>query len=494
MNYEGHVLYSQDKTKKIPFAVISANYERKAALTAVPKKLKRFLVEIEDRRFHAHNGVDLRGIVRAGLQNIKAGKIVQGGSTITQQLARNLLRDNTRTISRKISEIRKAIELEKVYTKDEILLHYFNNIYFGGNLYGIRAASLYYFGKEPSTLSEIEQLALITILRGPNYYTRRIKETQHRYQKINKVLFDRNIISKNRYEKNNRSKWDFQRNSLEVFDSKTIPFIAEVVHDSKLTIDTTINNRIQRAVSDYVSRSKYPVSIICISRKGVLATASTYGSAHPFISKTNVGSTLKPFLYIHLRQQGIHKQQTFSAITNESDWDVKEATFTKSILTLADALAQSNNNSFINACSYDFESVYRFLSSTLNKEINEFYPSSVLGATKSGISLYELATAYSRMFHKEALLPIEKECLTILQSIALEKLQLNFENVFLKTGTTNGNKERFAILGNADLVFAISRGENPITDYSKEGSFLEGIRAFVTTLFSSSKDNDYKWT
>jgi membrane peptidoglycan carboxypeptidase len=167
--YEGFALYC---SKNKPLGVISPNGDRHATCNSqtLPNKFKKYLVEIEDQRFYKHGAVDFRGISRAFYQNLKAGKIVQGGSTITQQLARNILKDNRKNIFRKVTETNLAFDLENQYSKDEILDLYFDNVFWGKKNYGLRTASLEYFLKEPENLTTKEQITLLTLLRGPNYY------------------------------------------------------------------------------------------------------------------------------------------------------------------------------------------------------------------------------------------------------------------------------------------------------------------------------------
>jgi membrane peptidoglycan carboxypeptidase len=189
--FDGFVIYCNDEKRPQPFGVITNNYQCRAVTEYVPSRIKEFLVQIEDKRFFKHSGVDLKGIIRASAENIRACKIVQGGSTITQQLARNLLGDNRKSIPRKIKEVLKAIELEKNYSKDEILNLYFNNVYFGKNLIGIRSAGLYYFGKEVESLTQPELLYLLTILRGPNYYLKFPEKSIRRYEFLSESLYNK---------------------------------------------------------------------------------------------------------------------------------------------------------------------------------------------------------------------------------------------------------------------------------------------------------------
>ena len=168
MNY---LLLGNDNGKQKPIGVISNSHEIKILnKQKIPNSIKEYLIKIEDRRFFTHRGIDYKSIFRAMLANLKNLSIVQGGSTITQQLARNILRCNNKTIYRKILEVKTALLLEKTYTKEQILELYFNNVYWGKNIYGIRAASLTYFNKEPYKLNKIEQIKLIALLRGPNIY------------------------------------------------------------------------------------------------------------------------------------------------------------------------------------------------------------------------------------------------------------------------------------------------------------------------------------
>jgi membrane peptidoglycan carboxypeptidase len=178
--FEGFVIYCKENDIEKPFGVVSEDYECRADTNYIPNYFKEFLVQIEDKRYYEHGAIDVKGISRAFVENIKALKFVQGGSSITQQLARNLLKDNSKTILRKLRETIKAIQIENKYSKDEILNMYFNNVYFGKNLRGIRIAALTYFCKEVENLNQSEILYLITILRGPNYYLKRPEIAHYR--------------------------------------------------------------------------------------------------------------------------------------------------------------------------------------------------------------------------------------------------------------------------------------------------------------------------
>lgn len=140
-----------------------------ADLEQIPKDLQKAVVAIEDKRFYTHKGVDWHGTARAIFSTIFGGS-VQGGSTITQQLVKNVTGDNQNTVKRKVMEIYRAQELEKRYEKDEILEAYLNEVYFGYSCYGVVTASLKYFNKDVSELSLAECASLVAITNNPSLY------------------------------------------------------------------------------------------------------------------------------------------------------------------------------------------------------------------------------------------------------------------------------------------------------------------------------------
>ncbi|MGY3611527.1 transglycosylase domain-containing protein, partial [Bradyrhizobium sp. Lot11] len=117
------------------------------SLESMSPYIPEAVIAIEDRRFYSHFGVDPLGLGRAVVTNFTAGHMVQGGSTLTQQLAKNLFLSPERTLERKVQEVLLALWLEQKYTKDQILAMYLNRVFFGSNAYGVEAASRRYFNK-----------------------------------------------------------------------------------------------------------------------------------------------------------------------------------------------------------------------------------------------------------------------------------------------------------------------------------------------------------
>jgi penicillin-binding protein 1A len=141
------------------------------SLDKIPPHLKQAIIAIEDRRFYDHAGLDLRGIARAIVKDIKAGRLKEGGSTITQQLAKVLFLDPEKTIQRKLREAFLALQIEKRYRKDEILTLYLNQIYLGSGAYGVEAAANRYFGKHVWELTLAECALLAGLPRAPSLYS-----------------------------------------------------------------------------------------------------------------------------------------------------------------------------------------------------------------------------------------------------------------------------------------------------------------------------------
>jgi penicillin-binding protein 1A len=140
-------------------------------LTEIPPMLRQAVLAIEDDRFFNHKGVDLRGIARALWRNLRQGELAEGGSTITQQLARNVFLTQERSVSRKVSEILLALEIERRLTKEEILERYMNQVYFGQGAYGVEMAARVYFGKSVKSITLPEAALLAGLVRAPSLYT-----------------------------------------------------------------------------------------------------------------------------------------------------------------------------------------------------------------------------------------------------------------------------------------------------------------------------------
>jgi penicillin-binding protein 1A len=146
---------------------------QRLAVAELPRHLSQAVMAVEDRLFYDHIGVDPRGILRAALANLAAGRITQGGSTLTQQLAKNLFLTPERSIERKLKELVLALQLERRFSKDEILTIYLNRVYLGAGTYGVEAAAQRYFGHSARTVDLYEAALLAGLLKAPSRYNPR---------------------------------------------------------------------------------------------------------------------------------------------------------------------------------------------------------------------------------------------------------------------------------------------------------------------------------
>ncbi|MBT2700159.1 PBP1A family penicillin-binding protein [Bacillus sp. ISL-40] len=162
---------------------VSANKNEGVSIKQVPDSMKNAIIAIEDHRFYQHKGVDLIGTSRALIRDLKAGGMVEGGSTITQQLTKNTLLTSQKTLNRKMEEVFLALQIEREYSKPEILQMYLNQIYFGNGAWGIKTAASKYFAKEVKDLSISESALLAGLIKAPsalNPYEHMEKATERR--------------------------------------------------------------------------------------------------------------------------------------------------------------------------------------------------------------------------------------------------------------------------------------------------------------------------
>lgn len=176
----GYTLY-EEKIKEQPIADKISDIENGyyfVSLNEVPKEYLNAIIAVEDRRFKEHGAIDIIGIARAIVSNMTSGKLQEGGSTITQQVAKNLYfiyEDNV--VRRKIAEMFMAIELENRYSKDDVLELYINTIYFGDGYYGIKQACEGYLNKEPCDMNLAESTMMAGIPNAPSAYAPTVNAT-----------------------------------------------------------------------------------------------------------------------------------------------------------------------------------------------------------------------------------------------------------------------------------------------------------------------------
>src|SRR5918999_2314503 len=165
--------------------------------------VRKATIAVEDRRFFAHGGVDVEGIARAAVTDVRAGRIVEGGSTITQQLVRNLYISNERTVERKLKEACLATKLDRAWTKHRILTTYLNQVYYGNQAYGIEAASQTYFSKRASKLTLAQSALLAGLTQAPSVHNPFTAPTRAiaRRAEVLRAMLDTGVITRKRHAK-----------------------------------------------------------------------------------------------------------------------------------------------------------------------------------------------------------------------------------------------------------------------------------------------------
>ncbi len=167
----------------------------------IPADLKAAIIAVEDRKFYAHSGIDFKGVLRAIVKDVMAGEFVEGASTITQQLAKTLFLTREKKISRKIREAILAVQLERRYTKDELLALYLNQIYLGSGAYGVEAAARRYFGKPAAEMNLAECALIAGLPKAPSRYSPLVnaERAKRRRDLVLRIMRGQGLIGENRY-------------------------------------------------------------------------------------------------------------------------------------------------------------------------------------------------------------------------------------------------------------------------------------------------------
>ena len=308
--------------------------ERRIPVTIndIPKHVQQAFIAIEDNRFYEHGGIDYRGTARA-LVSTLCGSEVQGGSTITQQLAKNAFLTQERSIIRKIKEAFIAKELEHKYTKDEILTMYLNQIYFGQGAYGIESASMYYFGKHVKQLDVAEAATLAAIPKSPNYFNpfENPQESKKRQELVIDQMVKYGLISaedgaaakaeKLSFNTYHKKSTDPRSYFFDMITQKVIEEVgADALYKGGLKIYTTLDSDMQRAAeramkhlptyyTDGKKITQPQMALVAIDPTTGYVKAMIGGRGDDKFNRATLavrqpGSAFKPFVYLTAMQNG----------------------------------------------------------------------------------------------------------------------------------------------------------------------------------------------
>lgn len=307
-------------------------------LKDINNNLIKATINIEDKRFYEHHGVDILRVFKAFINNIKKGKIIEGASTITQQYAKNLYLDFDKTFKRKIDELWYTIQIETHYSKDEILEGYLNTINYGHGNYGIKNASQYYFNKEPSELTLAESIILANIPKSPNNYSpvnnlelakKKLNNTLNKFLKdkiITKEEYDKAINEKitihGKKDKINLTTLMYYQDAVfkELKTLKGIP--STYIESGGLKIYTNLDLKAQTILEENINKiiknDELQVNSIIMdpndSKIIALVGGRDYNKSQynrTINSYRQVGSTMKPILYYSALENGFTSSSTF---------------------------------------------------------------------------------------------------------------------------------------------------------------------------------------
>jgi len=500
-------VYSREGHLLAAFAARDTYWRKPVALDDISPLLRESVMACEDRWFYYHFGVNPVSLVEAAIDNIRAGKVVRGGSTITMQVAR-MMEPKSRTLVSKVIEILRAIQLEIHFSKREILESYFNMAPYGGNIEGVGAASYFYFAKTPLELTASEAALLTsipnspTILRPDINFSRSIRARD----RVLATMLKKKVITKAKYDE--ALSEDIKAGKYEP------PFLApHFTRDLAISgaggpnVQSTLSLRIQ-SISEGVTANHrrelaakgiYNVAIVVIqnSNAEVLAMVgssdffdkSKQGEVNGAESPRSPGSALKPFVYAMALDKGIISPNKiiedlpvyYSGYSPEN-YDKKY----RGVVPASEALRLSLNVPAVWVCSHvgqrDFCGLLRRGGiSTLARKDQDYGLPIILGSCE--VNLLELTTLYSSLARQGKFIPYKlvrsqtsadtatlfsPEAAYIISDILTElqrpdfpsswEFSPNIPKVAWKTGTSYGRKDAWSIGYNPEFTVGVWAG------------------------------------
>ena len=296
-------------------------------LDELPAYVPQAVIAIEDRRFYQHFGIDLLGLLRAGLANLHAGHIVEGGSTITQQLAKNLFLQPDRTIERKFQEAILALWLESKFSKDEILQLYLNRVYYGAGSVGIERAAQRFFARSARDVNLAQAAILASVLKAPSAYnpiTHPDRATA-RARLVIANMVDAGFITKSEADRAASLKTTVKVSNYLPATQYIVDFVSEQLADlvgkvsQSIVVETTIDRKLQAAAERSVRRhlehegAKLNVSEAAVVTMNGLGEIKAMVGGRSYVksqfnravkAKRQPGSAFKAFVYLTAIEQG----------------------------------------------------------------------------------------------------------------------------------------------------------------------------------------------
>jgi penicillin-binding protein 1A len=328
----------------------------------IPPEMRAAMISVEDKRFRSHLGVDPIGVARAIKIRVQRGRWTQGGSTITQQLARNIFLTNSRTFGRKIKEGVLALALERKFSKDQILELYLNRVYFGGGAYGIDAASRRFFGHSAEQLSLGEAAIIAGLVKAPSNYspTADAEAARDRSDVVLRSMVENGFVSRAAADAVDpadiRIQATSKQNSVRYFTDWALPQLDTLIDETSEPIDvwTTLDTGMQSAADRAIAANTPGAAqgaLVAIDRDGAVRAMvggrdyvdSLYNRATQ--AQRQPGSAFKLFVYLSALESGMKPTDTVvdEPVTIDG-WRPRNATRThQGPVTLREAFARSIN-------------------------------------------------------------------------------------------------------------------------------------------------------
>lgn len=385
------------------------------------------VVAVEDHRFYEHHGFDIQGILRALSRNTAAGEVREGGSTITQQLAKLLFTGDERTVSRKIRELVLANQLELQVSKDDVLELYLNTVYFGNGAYGVERASQRYFGKQADTLSVAESALLAGLIRSPSAYDpiRNPEQAKERRNVVLGLMREQDKITDTEWKEATASAVkiappqeaaSIAPHFVDTVRQELIEVLgAERVYGGGLSVYTTIEPAIQQQAekaASVLSKDDPEVALVALRPSNGHVVAMVGGrdfSANQFNlavqGKRQPGSAFKPFVLVAALEEGISPKAVidaspFTVEVKDGTWHVQnyENRRTSGSVSLSAATKWSVNAVFARLImKVTPEKVVDVARRMGIESAIDPDPAIALGGLKHGVSPLEMASAYGTL-------------------------------------------------------------------------------------------------
>lgn len=466
-------------------------YQHYVSFDYIPSIFWKGLIGVEDQRYLDHHGVDIKSIFRAFVTNIRKMRFEQGGSTISQQLVKNLFLTNEKTFSRKLKEMVMSVYIESRFPKEKILEAYLNEVYWGAlqgiKIKGILGASVFYFGKKPADITAFEGAILISLLKGPSYFSplKKIDRLKERSYVVYNKLIQENLISNDPgviWTNQDWDKWVLRLKREE--KNQYYQSIWRTLNDADPSLSNYEKFVLIQKVADVRSKINDKFSSVANGKNSVADISvkvmigpindnkwySYYSRVERnkekalFSERHQVGSTIKPILYAVYEEfdkklTDMVSTQEIRLQLNSGPWSPKEAhNMKESEITLLEALLKSLNRPIIRiADEIGFDKIEEKLKpyfKSLKTPLKE-YPSELLGSME--LSVGELRDVYSA-FIKDECLKVKsgtreqgESVLFALSDPNLTTVERTVDTVmqklrfFGKTGTTNNGYDNWYV-------------------------------------------------